>query len=76
MRVSFVPLIIEQIAWIYAEKAMACAARDKVSLLKKLSRTLKMVHKMWYDELRRDLDWEHIKNVDEQVDICVNKAMI
>lgn len=50
MRVSFVPLIITQLAWLYADKAMACAARDKVSILKKLSRTLKMVHQKYNDE--------------------------
>lgn len=75
MQVSFVPLIIEQIAWIYAEKAMACAARDKVSLLKKLSRTLKLVRQKWDDELRRDLDFDHMKNVNEQVEICLNNHL-
>lgn len=55
MRVSFVPLIITHLAWVYADKAMACASRDKVSLLKKLSRTLKMVHQRYNDELRRNL---------------------
>ena len=75
MRVSFVPLILEQIAWIYAEKAMACEARDKVSLLKKLSRTLKLVHQKWNDNLRQDLDFDHMKNVNEQVDVCVNNHL-
>lgn len=75
MRVSFVPLILEQIAWIYAEKAMACAARDKVSLLKKLSRTLKLVHQKWNDTLRQDLDFDHMKNVNEQVGVCVNNHL-
>ena len=75
MRVALVPLILEQIAWIYADKAMACAARDKVSLLKKLSRVLKLVHQKWIDELRRDLDYDHLKNVDEQVQVCVEKHL-
>lgn len=75
MQVSFVPLIIEQIAWVYAEKAMACAARDKVSILKKLSRTLKLVHQKWDNELRRDLDFDHMKNVNEQVEMCLNNHL-
>ena len=29
MRVSFIPLIITQLAWMYADKAIECAARDK-----------------------------------------------
>ena len=68
MKVAFVPLVIEEIAWVYAEKAMVCAARDKVEILKKLSRTLKLVRKKWIDELKRDLDYDHLKNVNVQVE--------
>lgn len=73
MRVSFVPLIITQLAWLYADKAMACAARDKVSILKKLSRTLKMVHQRYNDELRRELDYTHLQNVMKQTDMCIEE---
>lgn len=73
MRVSFVPLIITQLAWLYADKAMACAARDKISILKKLSRTLKMVHQRYNDELRRELDYTHLQNVMRQTDMCIEE---
>lgn len=73
MRVSFVPLIITQLAWLYADKAMACAARDKVSILKKLSRTLKMVHQRYNDELHRELDYKHLQNVMKQTDMCIEE---
>lgn len=73
MRVSFVPLIITQFAWIYADKAMECAARDKIGLLKKLSRTLKMVHQRYDDELRRELDYVHFCKIIEQTEMCINK---
>lgn len=73
MRVSFVPLIITQLAWNYAEDAMRCAARDKVSILKKLSRTLKMVHNKYEDELKRDLDYRHVENVRKQTDMCIDE---
>lgn len=72
MRVSIVPLIIEQIAWIYAERAMALAAKDKISILKKLTRTLKAVRQKWNDELRKDLDYSHLKSIDGQVELCMN----
>ena len=72
MRVSIVPLIIEQIAWIYAERAMALAALNKISLLKKLTRTLKAVHQKWNDELKKDLDYAHLRNIDSQVELCMN----
>lgn len=73
MRVSFVPLIITHLAWVYADKAMACAARDKVSLLKKLSRTLKMVHQKYNEELRRELDYNHLQNVIRQTEMCISE---
>lgn len=73
MRVSFVPLIITQLAWLYADKAMACAARDKVSILKKLSRTLKMVHQHYNDELRKELDCTHLQSVLRQTDSCISE---
>lgn len=73
MRVSFVPLIITHLAWVYADKAMECAARDKVSLLKKLSRTLKMVHQKYNEELRRELDYTHQQNVVKQTEMCMDE---
>lgn len=73
MRVSFVPLIITQLAWRYADKAMECAARDKVSILKKLSRTLKMVRQKYDDELRRELDCVHFCKIIEQTEMCISK---
>lgn len=60
-------------AWVYADKAMACAARDKVSLLKKLSRTLKMVHQKYNEELRRELDYTHLQNVVKQTEMCMDE---
>ncbi len=73
LRVSFVPLIITHIAWHYAEKAMECAARDKVSILKKLSRVLKMARKKYEDDLRRDLDNAHIRHIAQQAEMCMEK---
>ena len=73
MRVSFVPLIITQLAWHFADKAMDCGARDKVSLLKKLSRSLKQVHQDYKDELRRELDYKHYSNIISQTDMCISE---
>lgn len=58
MRVAFVPLIITQLAWHFADKAMDCGARDKVSLLKKL---------------RRELDYKHYSNIISQTDMCISE---
>lgn len=73
MRVSFVPLIITRLAWVYADKAMTCAARDRVSLLKKLCRELKQVKQDYEREIRRELDYSHVKNVEEQTDMCIDE---
>ncbi len=68
MQVSFIPLIITQCAWVYAHKSMALAARDKISILKKLSRTLKMVHQHYEDDLRRDLDYKSRTRIQTQAE--------
>lgn len=41
MEITFVPLVLNEIAWEFAQNAMALAARDKVQDLKKLNRVLK-----------------------------------
>lgn len=73
MRISFVPLIITELAWTYAEKAMVCAARDKVEILKKLNRTLKELHKKYNSELRKDLDYSHAEKTIEQTKRCIEE---
>lgn len=72
MKVSFVPLLITQCAWVYAYKSMELAARDKISILKKLSRTLKMVHQKYDEELRRELDWKSRTRIEKQADEFMN----
>ena len=68
MQVSFTPLVITQCAWVYAFKAMELAARDKISILKKLTRTLKMVREKYEDELRRELTYTAVKNIEQQAE--------
>ena len=72
MKVSFVPLLITQCAWVYAYKSMELAARDKIQILKKLSRTLKMVHQKYDEELRRELDWKSRTRIEKQADEFMN----
>ena len=73
MKVSFVPLLITQCAWVYAYKSMELAARDKIQILKKLSRTLKMVHQKYDEELRRELDWKSRTRIEKQADEFMNE---
>ena len=60
-------------AWVYAYKSMELAARDKIQILKKLSRTLKMVHQKYDEELRRELDWKSRTRIEKQADEFMNE---
>lgn len=73
MRVSFLPLVITQMAWHYAEGAMARAARDKVAILKKLSRTLKAARQDYDSELRRELGHGSYARVIDQAEECIGR---
>lgn len=73
LSVSFLPLVLTHIAWVYADKAMSCAARDRVTCLKKLGRALKDVRQRYGYELRRDLDFRHVRNVEMQTEMCMEQ---
>lgn len=73
MRVSFLPLVITQMAWHYAEGAMARAARDKVAMLKRLSRTLKAARQDYDSELRRELAHGSYARVIDQAEECIGR---
>lgn len=55
MEISFVPLVLNEIAWELAQKAMALAARDKVQDLKKLNRVLKELRHHYVRTVCKDL---------------------
>lgn len=64
MSVSFLPLIIENLAWFYADKVLEQAARDRIELLKKLGRAVKHVKQVYYEELKKDLNYRHLKTIE------------
>lgn len=66
MMIAFVPLVISRIAWWYSEKVMKYCADHRISEVKKLGRTIKEVRTKYIDELRKDLDFAHINNVERQ----------
>ena len=66
MMIAFVPLVISKIAWWYAEKVMKYCADHRISEVKKLGRTIKEVRTKYIDDLRKDLDFAHINNVERQ----------
>lgn len=55
MEITFVPLVLNEIAWELAQKAMTLAARDKVQELKKLNRVLKELRQHYVRTVCQDL---------------------
>lgn len=63
MDIAFTPLIITEIAWIYAFKVTKYAADHRIPETIKLSRTVKMLRQKYIDECRKDLDYKHLQNL-------------
>lgn len=57
------PLVIADIAWKYAERTTQLAAKHRIDVLKKLSRTIKTLHNRYDDLLRKDLNDDAIKRI-------------
>ncbi len=55
MEITFVPLVLNEIAWELARKAMELAARDRVSDLRKLNRVLKELRQYYERTVCKDL---------------------
>lgn len=61
MKICFVPLVISEMAWTYACKAMDYAIANRVPNCIKATRTLKELRKSYIEELGKDLDEKHRK---------------
>ncbi len=57
------PLVIADIAWKYAERTTQLAAKYRIDVLKKLSRTVKTLRNRYDDMLRKDLNNDAIKRI-------------
>lgn len=64
MMIAFVPLVISEIAWMYAEDVLNYCARNKIQEVKKLTRAIKELRSNYIDTLKLDLDFDHIKNIE------------
>lgn len=69
MRISFLPLIISELAWKYAERARKESAEQRITLLKKLSRSIVQLREKYISEVRKDLDYKHIKHFQEAAEM-------
>ena len=66
MMIAFVPLIISNIAFLYADKSVKYCADNRIPETVKLSRAVKHVKQEYIDSLRQDLDARHIERINEQ----------
>lgn len=78
--VCFTPMLYAEIAWIYADKAVSCAIRDRVPELKKLSRLMKECHRQYYDMVVSHLEKEYhermITSTEEFMQSIANDVVI
>lgn len=71
-RIAYVPLVMQCVAWRYAFMAKQYAANNRISELKKMSRSIVQIYDMWMDTLRKDLDTAHIKRLQDAADEWMN----
>lgn len=65
MKISYVPLVLQVVAWNYAFKARQIAVDNRIPQTIKLSRAIKQIHKQWYDYIERDLSKQHIQQIEQ-----------
>ena len=68
MMISFVPLVISHIAWLYAEKVITYCADHLIHETVKLSRAVKHVRQEYIGSLKKDLDVKHVSRIEEQTE--------
>lgn len=72
MQIAFVPLVLIEFAWHYALKAMELAARDKVGILKKLTKVMRRLRERQLSDWRKDLDETRMRHLREQSEEALN----
>lgn len=71
IQISFVPMVVAEIAWIFAEKTRSWCAENRVSEVKALSREVQKIRKDYIDFIRLDLDSSHISHITN----CANEII-
>lgn len=74
VQIAFVPLIIAEVAWMYADKVLKYCADKRIQEVKKLSRTVKELRARYNNELGKDLDKKHMTQIYEKaqefIEVC------
>lgn len=72
-RVAFVPLVITNIAWRYADLVLEEVATLKVECLKKLARSMRDLHRKYDADIMLALDYTRRKQIETETDKCLNE---
>lgn len=59
MEIAFIPLVITELMWIFAQKVVDYAIANRVSWTVKLTRTVKNLREEYLKEVAKDLDKKH-----------------
>lgn len=64
--ITFVPLVIQSIAWVYAQKCIDLAVENRISIVNKLTRAVRFVRKEYENELCRDLKDDSLHKIERE----------
>lgn len=62
-QVSFMPLVVTEIAWIYAQMAREAAARNRLEMFRDMGRVVDLKRKGYEDFLALHLDYKRRKTI-------------
>lgn len=67
IQMAFIPLIFADIAFHYADKCRRYAADHRIEILKKLGRAYDEVKHNYFEQVNKDLDMKHQKQVESEM---------
>lgn len=73
MNIAFVPLIITEVAWLYAMKVVKYAADNRITDTVKLSRAVRALREQYLSDCSKDLDSKHIEKMEKAGEEFVKK---
>lgn len=74
MAIVFTPIIIAELAWHFALKAVDGAAKKRIDSTKKLCRTMRFVRETFLNEYKKDLDAPHLKRIYDSSDLFIQQC--
>lgn len=73
MLVAVFPCVISHIIWTYSDEVLRLCTADRISILKHLTRIVKELKNEYTGIVRKELDFNHIKQVSSQTEKFMNE---